>query len=696
MEYPTDDLAPVHLRDHLRILKKNKWTAVLFFCLVVGMTSLYLLFTEPTYSAKVVMVLNPPPFSPLTMMSELVYSQGVDVVSRRLYVTTQFDVLKSRRIAEQVLDRLDLWDEYHLGEEKRSPFGPGPRTVTRESASETLAKQVQVNSPNIMSNSIELTVKNRSPERAARIANALVDVYLETLYIDRDRKIRENLDWLRKEFNQIEEEVLKSDQALQDFKKKTKTISVDDRENILNQKLNAINASLVQARIARIVAENSYEDAKELSKDPTHLEHAATILASNPQVAALQGQLNIARTEHARIRDRYKEKHPRMIELRTTIQELETRIRTEVLDAIETLRINYELALSQEDALIVELADVKEEVIRLGEERIQYLQLLDESLVNRTIFDSLLNRLKETKILLSFENPLETIQIIDKAIPQDKPAGFRPYFLPVAAAVGLILGIFLCYVRDYFDDTIRNERDAQESLNMPLLAILPFCRQSRSRAGGPLATSLLQAPVRPFAEFMQRLTGIVQHVTQKEDRKILLVTSACPGEGKTTLVGNLGIALAQQGHKVLLVDGNFQGPSLHDLFPAEDSRGIAGLLEGGGDPLEAVRETGVANLYCLPAGPSLSTPSVSLESPRAAEILDGLKQGFDRILLDSAALLECSETSCLARRADAVLWVISSGETSREKAIWAKKSLTLLDSRILGIVLNNVRFLRGS
>ena len=208
MENHPQDLAPVHLKDHLRILKRNKWTAVAFFCVVVGLTALYLLFSNPLYSAKVVLVLNPPPFSPLTMMSELIYAQGVDVVSRRLYVTTQFDVIKSRRMAEKVLDRLDLWDVYRVGQRKRGHVWRDPGTVTRERAAEELAKKVSVISPNIMSNSIELTVRNKDPERAARIANTLVEVYLEALYEDRERKIEENLNWLRREFNAIEAEVV--------------------------------------------------------------------------------------------------------------------------------------------------------------------------------------------------------------------------------------------------------------------------------------------------------------------------------------------------------------------------------------------------------------------------------------------------------------------------------------------------------
>jgi uncharacterized protein involved in exopolysaccharide biosynthesis len=133
------------------------------------------------------------------------------------------------------------------------------------------------------------------------------------------------------------------------------------------------------------------------------------ILTSNPQIAALHGQLNVIRTEYARVNERYKEKHPRIIELQSTIDEMEGRIRGEVLKAIGALRITYEMARSQEEALVKELDQVQWEVIRVDEERIHYLQLMNASKVNRMLFDTMLGRLEETRLVQSFENPIDSV-----------------------------------------------------------------------------------------------------------------------------------------------------------------------------------------------------------------------------------------------------------------------------------------------
>ena len=693
--YRPEDFPPVHLRDHLRVIRKNKWTAIVFFVFIVGLTGSYLLSTKPNYAGTAKLILKPPPLTPLTMMGEVAYSEGIDIVSKRLFAITQFEVIKSRRVAERVMDRLQLWDDYHLGEEKKSPFGRKRETITREMAAGAFAAKVSVLQPSIMSNHIEVSFDSKDPEKAAQVVNVLIEEYTALLYNDRSEHIQRNLEWLQKEFKTLENHVLEADQALQDFKKERDLISVDDRENILLQKLHTLNNTRVQARIARITAETAYHDAKKLEDDPTHLGNAPLIVSSNPQIAALNGQLNILKTEQSRIRERYLEKHPRMIELRSTIEELDERVRAEVLKAIESLRITYEMAKSQEASLTDELEKVQEEVIRADEEKIHYLQLLDDSKSNRMLFGSLLGRMKETVLIQGFENPQETIQIIDKAVPSDKPAGYRPYFLPIAAGVGLLVGLLLCYVRDYFDTTIQNERDIHETLKLPLLGVLPSSRISGFRKYPSLVKAPLLYPDISYVEFLQHFASIIHHTGNRENHKTLLITSACPREGRTSLTANMGIALAQRGQRVLIVDGDLRNPSLHKAFSIDGTAGFSNLLQTGGDPKEYTKQTEVQNLFCLPAGPFPPMPSALLESASVPRMMETLKEGFDWVLIDSSALLEAPETVALAQWTDAALWVIASGQTSRERAVWAKRSLTLMNCSILGIVLNQVRFLRG-
>jgi capsular exopolysaccharide synthesis family protein len=250
-------------------------------------------------------------------------------------------------------------------------------------------------------------------------------------------------------------------------------------------------------------------------------------------------------------------------------------------------------------------------------------------------------------------------------------------------------------VRDYFDTTIQNERDIHENLRLPLLGILPHSRTSRLGKAPSLAKAPLLHPELPYVEFLQHLASIVHHVAQSESLRTILVTSACPKEGRSTLAVGMGIALAQRGQKVLLVDGDLRKPSLKQTFSLAGTEGFSGVLQTGGDPGEYIEQTEVENLFCLPAGPCPANPSVLLESSEVHRTMEALKQGFDWVLVDSSALLEAPETVALAQWTDTVLWVVASGATSAERAAWAKRSLTLMNCNILGIALNRVRYLRG-
>ncbi len=696
--YRPEDFPPVHGKDHFRILLKRKWTGLTFFFVLVGAVLLYLAFTEPSYEAKLKFVLKPPPISPLVMMSEIVYSEGVDIVARRTFVATQFEVLKSRSLAERVMDRLDLWKEYGLGEPRRGVFdlfGPA-RIRTRDGAAAEFSENVEVVTPNIMSNHAELYFKHRDPDMAARIANALLDSYVEFLYEERARKIRENLSWLHEQFEKLGNEVVQADQALQNFRKDRDAVSVDDRENILLQKLLSLNTALTQARIARIAAENAYLDAKQFEASPTQLERAPMVIATNPQIAAILGQINLLRIEYARTQERYQEKHPRILELRSTLAELETRLKAELLKTVDSLKITYDLAKSQEQALARELEAAQGESIQMAEQRIEYYQLLNASKVNRTLYDSLLSRLKETSILQGYENPHDIVQIIDKAVPPDKPGGYRPYFLPVACGVGLLLGFFLCYVKDYFDTTIENERDVHEALHQPVLGVLPKVRPPRARRPWAVEKAVLRWPGSALSDHFERLAQVAQHLSAKQEIRSVLVTSAQPREGRTTVASNLALLLARAGEKVLLIDGDGRRPRLHEIFSCRSEPGLLDIVAEGRDPADAVRTTDSPNLFLIPSGvPAGRWVPKPVEPARLRDLLRGLQDRFDRIVVDSPALLEVGDGSALARATDGILWVVSSGQTPREKAYWMLQSLSLLDRSLLGVVLNKVRILRG-
>lgn len=696
---PRHEFPPVHLRDHLRVLKKRKWTGLAFFAVLTVATALYLVVSSPSYQAKVIMTIKPPSVSPLMLSGELSYMEAVDVVTRKLYTQTQFEVLKSRKLAERVMDRLNLWQTFHVGETTRRMTDLWKKSaITRETALDAFTDNVDVVSPTALSFHIEVRYKHRDPEQAARIANALVDAYTDLLYEERSQAISKNLAWLKDEFEKLDAEVVSAEEEMQQFKKQKNAVSVDDRQNILLEKLRALNASLTQARIARIAAENAYTDAQRLRKDPTALETAPFVVTSNPQIAALNTQYNTLKTQISGLKTRYKEKHPQMVTLTTTLAQVKESIRSEVEKALDALKANYEYTKRQEESLQRELETTQAQVIALDKERITYVSLLDKAKVNRAIYDTLLTRLKETNIIQEFHNPLQNITIIDRAVPPDAPAGYRNWYLPVAALVGLLVGTFLCYVKDYFDASIQNERDVYECMKVPVLAALPSVGPPAA-GDGPFVNVSAGEPVAAlFKEQCDRIAEILVRSTVERPIKTLLVTSVGPREGKTTVVANLAVVLARRGARILLVDADLRKPSLHTVFDVPNDTGLSdcAATPAPGATAGLVKKTGVENVFLLPSGTRRTDPATTLHKEALRSALEALKGSFDMVLLDSSCVQEVPDAGVLATWADATLWVVRSGQTLKENAVWAARFMEDVKAAPRGAVLNGVRFFRGA
>lgn len=662
-------------------------------------TALYLVVSSPLYQAKVIMTIKPPSVSPLMLSGELSYMEGVDVVTRKLYTQTQFEVLKSRKLAERVMDQLNLWQVFHVGETTRRVSDLWRKsTVTREMALEAFTDNVDVVSPTALSFHIEVRYKDRDPEQAARIANTLVDAYTDLLYEERSQAISKNLAWLKNEFMKLDAEVVSAEEEMQQFKKQKNAVSVDDRQNILLEKLRALNASLTQARIARISAENAYTDAQRLRKDPTALETAPFVVTSNPQIAALNTQYNTLKTQIAGLKTRYKEKHPQMVTLTTTLAQVKESIRSEVEKALDALKANYDYTKRQEESLQRELETIQAQVIALDKERITYVSLLDKAKVNRAIYDTLLTRLKETNIIQEFHNPLQNITIIDRAAPPEAPAGYRKWYLPVAALVGVLLGTFLCYVKDYFDPSLQNERDVYECMKVPVLAALPFVGAAAAGKGPFVKVTAGEPLAVLFREQCVRIAEILARDTPEKPVKTLLVTSVGPREGKTTVVANLAVVLARSGARILLVDADLRKPSLHTVFDVPNDTGLSDCAAAIPPATAAgvVKKTGIENVFLLPSGTHRTDPPAILRKETLRSSLEALKGSFDMVLIDSPCVQEVPDAGILAAWADATLWIVRSGQTLKENAVWVARFMEDVKAAPRGAVLNGVRFFRGA
>jgi capsular exopolysaccharide synthesis family protein len=436
-----------------------------------------------------------------------------------------------------------------------------------------------------------------------------------------------------------------------------------------------------------------------------------------------QVKLADLRREFAEYNSTYTPAHYKVKRVKAQIDEIEKTIHAERTHVLQRIRNEHESAVLRERMLEADYAAQSGLVTAQAGKSVEYRILEREAATNRTLYDNLLQKVKEAGVAAAMA--ASNVRVIDPATTPSRP--IRPNHVlngGLGFASGALLGLLLIFIRERSDHTLRQPGDAALFLGLPELGVIPDGdgeRKERHRAGRfPERGEILQiagaassadpdrAPHgdnvelatwqrRPslIAEcFRATLTSILFAGGADNRPRVLVVTSASPGEGKTTVASNLAIALAEINRRVLLIDADMRKPRLHKVFGVSNLSGLSNLLRErnplNGTPLAGVvQATGIPDLFVLSSGPgAVSIPNL-LHSERMAELLEKARGEFDTILIDSPPMLPIADARILARSADAVVLVLQAGRTSRDSARAVVNRFSEDGSVILGAVLNS-------
>jgi capsular exopolysaccharide synthesis family protein len=398
------------------------------------------------------------------------------------------------------------------------------------------------------------------------------------------------------------------------------------------------------------------------------------------------------------------------------LQQALERERTDILDRIHH---DFESAQRREQLLLADYANQSHIVTDQAEKTIQYNILKREVDSNRQIYESMLQQVKQASVASAMR--ASNVRIVDPAKTPIRP--YSPDFLlnsGLGLISGLLIGIVLVITRERSNKTIQQPGDLQFWLNIPELGVIPSATletrrrisyakpkaingaNENSTTGNKPVSSRIQdvalathtsKPSLIAESFRAVLTSILFSGENGSRPRILVLTSASPVEGKTTLVSNLGIAMAEIGRKVLIIDADLRRPRMHDLFELPNDRGMSTLLKERAVTEEALNEilceTSIPGLFVLPAGPSTHAAANLLYSSIFPDILKLLRKQFDTILIDTPPMLQMTDARVIGRLADAVVIVTRAGKTTREAAIAAYQRFAEDKTRVLGTILND-------
>jgi succinoglycan biosynthesis transport protein ExoP len=700
----------VHLLDRIAVLYRYRHIAIAVFLLssaammIQGYTSLQL------YQAQAQVMIED---ERATAVPGLNASDAVFYEDPEPYYNTQYRILKGRDLTHRVIKKLDLAAVPEFNGTAEPPTTPAtivrdvkervlsfvrPESDRREEtpqADETPDESALVSAfigrvevmPIRGSRLVNVSFTARDPKFAALAVNTLVDEYVEQNLQVKVQGSQNMLEWLHKELEKQQQKVQDSEQALSDYRDKQNALSLDDKQNIVTQRLTQLSDALTRTRTVKAQKDALYKQVREMSASTSP--DAIPAIAQNPAIQTLKSKIADLAQQRAQLSEKYGEKWPALQAVNANLLEARSQLEAETAKALQSIKNDYETAILEERTLAANLEAAKADAQDLSRKSVGYNVMEREAKSNRQVYESLLAREKELSV--ASNSRANNVRVIDRAeIPRAPvtPGGRRTWLLSLA--VGLALAIAVAFGLDYMNDTIKTPEDISRRLKLPFLGLIPSVRGQKH----PVLTSS-HVP-HDFGEAFRSLRTALIAKYPGEGTKIITVTSAQPLEGKTTTAANIAMALAYGGARVLLIDADMRRPGLHRPLRLTNERGLSQVLIGQARVRDVIQRTVDPNLLAITAGKTPPNPSELLASERMKTLLANMSHGpFDWIIVDTPPVLAVTDAVILAPHVSGVTFVVGAEMTRRRLAERAIETISSSHPRICAVVLNKVDFARN-
>jgi succinoglycan biosynthesis transport protein ExoP len=699
-----------HLFDRLSVLYKYRWATIAVFTLVVGWVMVDSYTRIPVYRAQA-RILIEDPNADIATPTEI--ARNVSLADPDMYLQTQLRIMRGRDLAERVAGKLDMSKVPEFNGQGPKPtqlavgialvkyYAAWPyRMITLTQADvpapTTILDPVESKGyPDVLisrlgvaqvrgSQLVDLTFEAADPEFAAKAVNAFAEEYVAHNLSLKVESLEKSAEWLTGEVQKQAAMMRESDMKLAQYKESQDATSLDSNQNIVVARLTSANEAATKARIDRIQREGLWRQIEGAGDD---IESITSVL-NNPQIQQLRTAINQAQQEKARLAERYGDKHPDYQKAVVTLSNAERQLQEETRKARQNAKSEYESAVQQEREMQAQLNESKGQATALGRKGVDYAVLLREAESNRTVYNQLLTREKELRVVANSRT--NNVRVVDRALPPTVPsAPNHRRDWTYAIALGLALGLGIAFGIDYLDDTVKTPDDITRRLKLKFLGLVPIVSGERH--------PLISGPVpHDFGEAYRSIRTALAAQLPGSGARVIAVASSQPLEGKTTTAVNIAMALAVGGARVLLIDADMRRPSVHKALRMTNDRGLSQLLAGQARMREVVQRTHDPNLLTITAGRTPANPSELLASDRMRALLSGLETGpFDWIIIDTPPVLAVTDAVILAPLVGAVTFVIGAEMTRWRLAERAVETLLSSNPRQVLAVLNKVNFGRN-
>jgi len=711
------------LRDYLRVIRRHLKLIASIVAGALLLTGLVVLTMTPIYTAKSTILVEsqaPRVLDIRELMGEVPGGDESD------YFKTQEEILKSRSLAAQVIRDLGLDSNPMFSSRAQSPGFIGELWAAVTSF---LSQPFGGGTPHRSQDSLgvdgdlidlylgRLTIKQQTgtrlfavafsianPALSAEIANEHVHSYIRRGMEIHAQASEDARQFLEKKLVELKERVEKSEAALNNYRRDRGIVAftLDDKGNIINQRLIELNQALTKAETERI----DFESQDNLIHKRSYDSLPAVINSS--LIQNLKAQLDVLEGQYASMASQFKPDYPPLKELKAKVDDSSARLRTEIAHVVDGIESNYQSAVAREAGLHKQVEQENSAALALNDASLQDAVLAREVDASRQLYKSVLERMKE--IGVAGEVPTSNVSVIDRATTPREPSSPRKLIdLAAAAALSLFLGVGIAFLLDHLDDGLHNPEEAELYLGIPSLGSIPdFLTLDDERAIEEAIPADLALPVAEATgdqapkeivvarnrfsvagESYRAVRTAILLSRAAQPPKTILIASGAKTEGKTVTAVNIAMAFAQMGRRVLLIDGDLRRARCHEVLGVHNLVGLTEVLVGQKEAADVIRPIRGGGLSFLSAGSIPPNPTELLASERMREVLEQLTGQYDSVLIDSPPVMPVSDSVILSRIVDGVVVVVGP-RTPKQLVRHACARLGQVGAKILGVVLNQV------
>jgi polysaccharide biosynthesis transport protein len=711
-----------HIGDYWQIAKKHKWHIIGCFVAAAVVAAVSVLLATPIYTARAKIVIERK--GPQVVNVQQVLSESIESDEHNYY-ESQYEMLKSRSLAADVIHQLGLEKNpvftAHGASPLRQIWSTMPRWITAQRGPSGTAndpygvdsrlidsyeKMLQID-PVKRSRLVDIAVSTPAPALSAAIANAHANAFIQQGIKLRSRANEGARKFLQSKLAELKQRVQNSEESLNQFRRSKGIISLDDKENIVVDRLADLNKRLTEAEAERIGVEANARMIKQRDYD------SLPAVINNPLIQNLKSQVVTLEGQEANLAAQFKPGYPRLAQVQAQLADAKQRLATQIKSVVEGINSSYYAAAAKEKDLRTQMNRQKSDALALKDASVEYAILSREADTNKQLYDSVLERIKE--VGLAAEIPASNISIIDNAeIPLVPSAPQKRLTVMLAAVFGLMAGLGWAFLSEHFDDTLRTPEDVERNLHLTNLVVVPdFFSLPRNAtkwrlpftSRKPVLDAQLCVPNKSpvpanlrftvITEAYRKLRTSLLYSRPGQPPKTILFTSSTAGEGKTISVTNTAIMFAHLGYNCLVIDADLRRPQCHRALRVNNDRGLTDFLVGQQGLDQVIQSTSVANLSVLNCGATAPNPAELIGSQRMRDALERLKERFDFIFIDSPPVMPVSDAVILSNVVDGVVFVVRGQDTPKN---WVKGALAELRgerTQLLGVVLNRVDLRSG-